>query len=105
MRKPVTGGTPMLRTILLLPLALAPLAALADDCGHAAERTLDIDAAGVSTLQFDAAAGELDIRAVPGLARMEVRGRACHAEEEGLAEIQLRQEPTGAAALVRVVVL
>ena len=46
----------MLRTILLLPLALAPLAALADDCGHAAERTLDVDAAGVSTLQFDAAA-------------------------------------------------
>jgi hypothetical protein len=94
----------MLRTILLLPLALAPLAALADDCGHAAERTLDIDAAGVSTLQFDAAAGELDIRAVPGLARIEVRGRACHSEEEGLAEIQLRQERTGADVRVSAII-
>lgn len=94
----------MLRSILLLPLALAPLTALADDCDHAAERTLDIDAAGISTLHFDASAGELDIRAVPGLARIEVRGRACHSDEEGLAGIQLVQERTGADVRVSAVI-
>ena len=94
----------MLRTTLLLPLALLPFAAQADDCRFSAERALDIDAAGLSTLHLDTSAGDLDVRAEAGLARIEVRGRACHSDEAGLAGIQLQQQRSGQQATVSVVI-
>lgn len=94
----------MLRKILLLPLALAPLCAQADDCRFSAERALDIDAAGLATFRLDTSAGELEVRAEEGLARIEVRGRACHSDEEGLAGIQLHQQRNGREATVGVVI-
>jgi hypothetical protein len=94
----------MLRTTLLLPLALLPFAAQADDCRFSAERALDIDAAGLSTLHLDTSAGDLDVRAEAGLARIEVRGRACHRDEAGLAGIQLQPQRSGQQATVSVVI-
>lgn len=94
----------MLRKTLLLPLALLPLAAHADDCRFSAERVLDIDAAGLSTLHLETSAGDLEVRAEAGLTRIEVRGRACHSDEAGLAGIQLREQRTGSAANVGVII-
>lgn len=91
-------------TFLLLPLALLPFAAQADDCRFSAERALDIDAAGLSTLHLDTSAGDLEVRAEAGITRIEVRGRACHSDEAGLAGIQLREERTGKDANVSVVI-
>jgi hypothetical protein len=90
----------MLRTMLLLPLALAPLGALADDCRFTAERVLDMDAAGLATLKLDTGAGDLDVVGVPGLTRIEVRGKACASEEAALAGIQLSQQSEGTTARV-----
>lgn len=94
----------MLRKTLLIPLMLLPIAAQADDCRFSAERALDIDAAGLTTLRLDTSAGDLAVRAEAGLARIEVRGRACHSEEAGLAGIQLHQQRTGQEATVAVVI-
>ena len=90
----------MLRTILLLPLALLPLAAAADDCRYTVERVLDLDARGLATLRLDTGAGDLDVVGEPGLARIEVRGRACASEQEVLDGIQLSQQREGASAHV-----
>ncbi len=90
--------------ILLLPLVLLPFAAQADDCRYTAERVLDIDAAGLSALHLETSAGDLQVRAEAGLARIEVRGRACHSDEAGLAGIQLREQRTGREASVSVVI-
>lgn len=94
----------MLRKSLLIPLALLPFAAHADDCRFSAERALDIEAAGLTTLHLDAAAGDLDIRAEPGLTHIEVRGRACNNDEISVAEMQLRGQRTGQEATVAVVI-
>ena len=94
----------MLRKTLLIPLALLPFAAQAEDCRFSAERALDIEAAGLTTLHLDTSAGDLDIRAEPGLTRIEVRGRACHSDETGLAGMQLREERTGQEATVSVMI-
>lgn len=90
----------MLRTMFLLPLALVPLGAFADDCRFTAERALDLDAQGLTALKLDTGAGDLDIVGVPGLARIEVRGKACASEEAALAGIQLSQQREGASARV-----
>ena len=90
----------MLRTVLLFSLALVPLVACADDCRYSAERSLDLDAQGLATLKLDTGAGDLDVIGVPGLARIEVRGKACASEQEVLAGIQLSQQREGAAAHV-----
>lgn len=90
----------MLRTVLLLPLALVSLAAAADDCRYTVERSLDLDAQGLATLKLDAGAGDLDVVGVTGLARIEVRGKACASEQVALAGIQLSQQREGASAHV-----
>src|SRR5690606_36678595 len=43
-------------------------------------------------------------RAVPGLARIEVRGHACHSDEECQQGIQLQQERSGADVRVSAVI-
>lgn len=90
----------MLRTATILLLALSPLAAIAaDDCAFRVERTLDIDANGVDTLKLDTGAGDLDVKGVPGLARIEIRGKACASDEASLAALQLTQRREGNVAI------
>lgn len=88
----------MLRVATLVFLALLPFAAYADDCAFRAERALDIDAHGLSAFKLDTGAGDLVVEGVPGLARIEIRGKACASEERALAGIQLVQQREGAVA-------
>lgn len=88
----------MLRIATIVLLALSPLAAFADDCAFRAERKLDIDANGLDTLNLAVGAGDLDIKGVPGLARIEVRGKACASDEAKLATLQLTQRREGKTA-------
>ena len=90
----------MLRAALIVSLTALPLTALADDCRFSAERTLDVDAAGLTSFKLDTGAGDLDVVGVPGLARIEVRGKACASEQTELAGIQLDQRRDGAVASV-----
>ncbi|MBO9663865.1 DUF4097 family beta strand repeat-containing protein [Dokdonella sp.] len=87
------------RTAVFLLLALSPLAAFADnDCAFRAERTLDIDVKGVDTFKLDTGAGDLDVKGVPGLARIEIRGKACASDQDRLAALQLTQRRDGNTA-------
>ncbi len=86
--------------LLLAPLAMLPLLAQADDCAFTATRSLDIDGAGLASLRLDTGAGDLDVVGVAGLARIEVRGKACSSEEEALAGIVLEQAREGSSVRV-----
>lgn len=90
----------MLRTAIILALTGLPLCALADDCAFQAERTLDIDARGLTAMKLDTGAGDLAVEGVPGLDRIEVRGKACASEEAALSGLQLEQGREGAGARV-----
>ena len=90
----------MLRVATFVLLTGLPLAALANDCDFTAERKLDFDAKGLSSFKLDTGAGDLTVEGVPGLARVEVRGRACASEEKALSSIQLMQQREGDIASV-----
>ena len=91
----------MLRVALFLALTGVGSAAFADDdCAFRADRSLDIDAKGLSVLKLDTGAGDLVVEGVAGLAAIEVRGKACASEEGKLAAIQLVQQREGSVASV-----
>lgn len=86
------------RTAVFSLLLLTPLAAFADDCAFRADRSVDIDANGLAALKLDTGAGDLEVKGVPGLARVEIRGKACASDEATLAELQLTQQRQGDVA-------
>jgi hypothetical protein len=90
----------MLRNAMVLILTLLPLTALADDCAFSADRAIDLDAKGLDVLKLDTGAGDLVVEGVAGLARVEVRGKACASSEDALAGIQLVQQREGTVASV-----
>jgi DUF4097 and DUF4098 domain-containing protein YvlB len=90
----------MLRNAALLVLSFLPLSALADDCAFSADRAIDLDAKGLDVLKLDTGAGDLVVEGVAGLARVEVRGKACASREDVLSQIQLVQQREGATASV-----
>jgi hypothetical protein len=97
----------MQRLIPLLVLAIVPLAAHAGDddgCRLRADRSLDVDAKGISTFKLDTGAGDLVVEGVPGLATIEVRGKACATDDKTLAAIQLAQQRDGATVTVGTVI-
>jgi hypothetical protein len=84
---------------ILAALAVgAPLTAQADDCAFHAERSLDIDASGIESLRLDTGAGDLVVEGVDGLARIELRGRACASEQGALDGIRFVESRDGAVA-------
>jgi len=90
----------MLRAAFIVCLTAVPLAALADDCEFRADRSIDFDTKGVSLFKLDTGAGDLIVEGVPGLAKIEVRGKACASEQDALAGIQLYQSREGETATV-----
>lgn len=91
----------MLRLATMVVLTTLPLAALADDdCKFRADRSLDVDAQGVNLFKLDTGAGDLVVEGVPGLAKIEVRGKACASAQDALAGIQFMQQREGATATV-----
>jgi DUF4097 and DUF4098 domain-containing protein YvlB len=69
--------------------------ALANECKFSAPRNLDIDVAGLHVLAFKLGSSDLQLRGVPGLAKIEVRGRACATEESRLAGLTVDQSRAG----------
>lgn len=85
-----------MRRFAILLLALAPAFASADtDCKFIAHRDFDVDAAGLKDIAFRLGSSDLVVEGVPGLARVEVRGRACASEEAWLADLKVDQQRSG----------
>jgi len=90
----------MLRVVVFLLLAAGPALAWADmDCAFRADRTLDIDAKGVSVLKLDTGAGDLIVEGVAGLQKIELRGKACASAQDLLDGIQFTQQQDGATLM------
>lgn len=85
-----------MRRLAVLLFALAPaLAAANTDCKFIAHRDFDVDAAGLKTLAFVMTSSDLRVDGVAGLAKIEVRGRACASEEAWLADLKIDQQRSG----------
>jgi|KBSMisStandDraft_5_1062788.scaffolds.fasta_scaffold138255_2 DUF4097 and DUF4098 domain-containing protein YvlB len=94
----------MLRVATFLVLIALPLAGFAEDCEYRADRSLDIDAKGLTLLKLDTGAGDLIVEGVAGLATIEVRGKACSSDKDSLAGIQFAQQREGATSTVGTVI-
>lgn len=94
----------MLRVATFLVLTVLPLAAFAEDCEYQADRSLDVDAKGLTLLKLDTGAGDLIVEGVAGLATIEVRGKACSSDKDALAGIQFAQQREGSTASVGTVI-
>lgn len=94
----------MLRVTTFLILTTLPLAAFAEDCEYRADRSLDVDAKGLTQFKLDTGAGDLIVEGVPGLATIEVRGKACASDKDALAGIQFAQQREGSTSTVGTVI-
>jgi DUF4097 and DUF4098 domain-containing protein YvlB len=84
-----------MRIVACLILSAFAGGALANECRYTAERKLDIDPAGLHALAFKLGSSDLQVRGVAGLAKIEVRGRACASEEAKLAGLTVDQSRGG----------
>lgn len=84
----------MPRLSCLFLLALLPATAGAE-CRYSADRNFDVPAAGLNMVAFDLGSSDLVIEGVPGLAQVEVRGRACASEPAWLDQLTIDQHRSG----------
>lgn len=84
-----------MRRLSLVLFALVPAFAAANDCKFTARHDFDVDAAGLKTLASTIGSSDLEIVGVPGLAKVEVRGRACASEQAWLADLGVDQQRSG----------
>ena len=84
-----------MRRFAILLFAVAPALASANDCKFIAHRDFDVDAAGLKTVAFSLGSSDLVVEGVPGLTKVEVRGRACASEEAWLADLKVDQHVSG----------
>jgi DUF4097 and DUF4098 domain-containing protein YvlB len=89
-----------MRSILVSSLLLMGAPALAEECKHSADRSFEVDAAGLRTLATDLSYHDLRLRGVPGLARVEVRARACASNADDLARLILEHRRDGDRLLI-----
>lgn len=82
---------------VLFPLLLAAVSssALADSCAFSATRNVEVDAAGLEIASFRLGANDLELEGVPGLTRIEVRGRACASDQASLDGLTVSQARAG----------
>ena len=91
-----------MRTLIAVALLLAGSTALADNCRYTAPRNLDIDASGLRMLAMEFGSDDMNLEGVAGLARIEVRGRACGSSQQALDSISLQQARDGNGIFVKV---
>jgi len=85
-----------MRLIFAVSIAFLPaLAAANSECRFTAERNFDVEASGLSTVAFDLGSSDVVVEGVPGLARVEVRGRACSSDEAWLDRLTVDQNRSG----------
>ena len=83
-----------MRSLLFL-VFLMPALAVANDCAFTAQRDFDVAAAGLKTVAFALGSTDVRVEGVPGLAKVEVRGRACASEQAWLADLTVDQQRGG----------
>ena len=88
--------------LIILPFVLFATGCMANwnDCEHTAPRDLDLDAGEITTLEVVARAGSLDIRGETDARQVIVRGKACAASAELLAQIRLVERREGERLIV-----
>jgi DUF4097 and DUF4098 domain-containing protein YvlB len=84
-----------MRVAIFGALLLAASAAGANECAFQEPRNLDIDAAGVRTLEAKLESADMRFVGDPSLKRIEVRGRACASAQNRLGEVSLEQRRDG----------
>jgi len=90
-----------MRTFIGLALALVCGNALAwQECRFSAERNLDIDPAGLKSLQLVLGSNDAHVEGISGSQRVEVRGKACASDESWLKDLTVQQERKGDRATV-----
>lgn len=85
---------------ILLALAPAASAALADDCKFAAERAAGVEASGVEKVIIRAGAGDMKVVGRANAVRIEARGAACAASQELLDATQVSVRREGNVVIV-----
>lgn len=90
-----------MRLVLGSLLLLSSASVLAHNCANSAERKLDIDPAGLKALRFELGSSDIHVQGVAGLARIEVRGKACASDPAWLAELDITQARVGDKVLVK----
>lgn len=84
-----------MRFVVCSILGLLAANASAFECKFKAERPLDIDPAGLRALVLDLNSSDAHVRGVAGLAKIEVRGKACASQEDWLADLTVNQRRDG----------
>ncbi|MFI4970425.1 MAG: DUF4097 family beta strand repeat-containing protein [Lysobacterales bacterium] len=83
-----------MRSVLFLA-ALVPMFAGAAECRYTAQHDFDVDAAGLRTVAFALGSSDIVVEGVPGLAKVEVRGKACASDQAWLAGLGVDQQRSG----------
>lgn len=76
-------------------LGLAPALAAANECKFTAQHDFDVDAAALDTVAFGLGSTDVTVEGVPGLAKVEVRGKACASDQAWLADLTVDQQRSG----------
>jgi DUF4097 and DUF4098 domain-containing protein YvlB len=85
-----------MRMFIGLILAVACGNAFAwQECRYSADRNLDIDPAGLKTLQLVLGSNDAHVEGVSGSKSIEVRGKACASDESWLKDLTVQQERSG----------
>lgn len=95
-----TSGLRGLR-VALVPIAAVALLgslavpALAGDCDHHGERSENQDVSGISRVEIDARAGDLEIEGQDGATQIRALGKVCASSAKLLEQIELRSRRVG----------
>ena len=84
-----------MRLLIFSTLMMTCAGAVANECAFEEPRNLDIDAAGLHTLEAKLGSSDLRAEGVAGLNKIEVRGRACASDKSKLAGLTVDQTRTG----------
>jgi DUF4097 and DUF4098 domain-containing protein YvlB len=88
----------ILASLLLLS---SPMALAHSECRFTAERSLDIDLAGLQALRIEVGSSDVNLQGDSAATRIEVRGKACASEQAWLDELQVEQSRQGGKAIVK----
>ena len=80
---------------LFFLIALVPALATANECKFTAQHDFDIDAVGLTTAALALGSTDVVVEGVPGLAKVEVRGKACASDQAWLAALTVDQQRSG----------
>jgi DUF4097 and DUF4098 domain-containing protein YvlB len=84
-----------MRFLIFSTLMLVGTGAVANECAFEEPRNLDIDAAGLHTLEAKLGSSDLRAEGVAGLSKIEVRARACASDKSRLSSLTVDQTRVG----------